>query len=104
MSGVRGGFKASHRTVLGKTGGYPANCGSDVVKNGYIETSDRMAFFCSVAAGFECLLWPTMACCFQSVDTSVIVVEPAIEAVGRSSPQATLQVTGSSEKSLRDIV
>ena len=34
----------------------------------------------------------------------MIVVEPAIEAVGRSSPQATLQVTGSSEKSLRDIV
>lgn len=102
VSGVCG-VKASHRTVLEKTGGYPANCGNDV-KNGYIETSDRMAFFCSVAAGFQCLLWPTMACCFQSVDTSVIVVEPAIEAVGRSSPQATLQVAGSSEKSLRDIV
>ena len=63
-----------------------------------------MAFFCSVVAGFQCLLWPTIACCFQSIDTSVIVVELAIEAVGRSSPQVTVQVAGSSEKSLRDII
>ena len=68
VSGVCGVFKASHRTVLKKT------VGSDFVKNGYIETSDGMAFFCSVAAGLQCLLWPMMACCFQSIDTSVIVV------------------------------
>lgn len=40
----------------------------------------------------------------RAADTSVIVVEPAIEAVGESSPQVTLQVAGSSEKSLRDII
>lgn len=52
VSGLCGVFKDSHRTVLEKkTVGNPANCGSDFVKNRYIETSDGMAFFCSVAAG-----------------------------------------------------
>lgn len=36
VSGVCGVFKASYRTVLEKTVGNPANCGSDFVKNGYI--------------------------------------------------------------------
>lgn len=88
-------FQSEHQDGPEKTRaiGAPINWTNCFVKRGAMKhadmTEDGIAYFYLGGSMSTELCWATMACYFRSAGISRIIVEPAIEAVMRSSSQVT---------------